>query len=163
MAQDPENFAGLVVSNSGLPIGKGSSEGFNQWLNFSQTVEEFDSGKIVNQGSMRALDAEEIAAYNAPFPDEEYKAGARVFPTLVPITPEHPQVEENIEAWEVLRNFNKPTIALFGHHDMAFKEQDKFIIEKIKGARGMPHRRIEAGHFSQENQPEVLSQVILDI
>ena len=152
MAQDPENFAGLVVSNSGLPIGKGSSEGFNQWLNFSQTVEELDSGKIVNQGSMRALD-----------PDEEYKAGARVFPTLVPITPEHPQVEENIEAWEVLRNFNKPTIALFGHHDMAFKEQDKFIIEKIKGARGMPHRRIEAGHFSQENQPEVLSQVILDI
>ena len=163
VAQDPENFAGLVVSNSGLPIGKGSSEGFNQWLNFSQTVEEFDSGKIVNQGSMRALDEEEIAAYNAPFPNEEYKAGARAFPTLVPITPEHPQVDENIEAWEVLKNFNKPTIALFGHHDMAFKEQDKFIIEKIKGAKGMPHRRIEAGHFSQENQPEVLSQAILDI
>ena len=45
---------------------------------------------------------------------------------------------------------------------MAFKDQDKFIIKKER-SKGMPHRRIEAGHFSQENQPEVLSQVILDI
>ena len=46
---------------------------------------------------------------------------------------------------------------------MAFKEQDKYIIEKIKGAEGMPHRRINAGHFSQENQPEELVEAILSI
>tara|TARA_B100000886_G_scaffold336758_1_gene296143 strand:+ start:18946 stop:19830 length:885 start_codon:yes stop_codon:yes gene_type:complete len=163
LANAPENFSGLVVSNSGLPVGIGSSEGFNQWLNFSQTVEDFNSGKIVNQGSMSKLNEEEVAAYNAPFPNEDYKAGPRVFPKLVPITTEHPQVKENIEAWEVLKNFDKPTIALFGEHDMAFKEQDKYIIEKIKGAEGMPHRRINAGHFSQENQPEELVEAILSI
>ena len=163
LANAPENFSGLVVSNSGLPVGIGSSEGFNQWLNFSQTVEDFNSGKIVNQGSMSKLNEEEVAAYNAPFPNEDYKAGPRVFPTLVPITTEHPQVKENIEAWEVLKNFDKPTIALFGEHDMAFKEQDKYIIEKIKGAEGMPHRRINAGHFSQENKPEELVEAILSI
>ena len=82
----PDKFCGLIVSNSGLPVGIGATEGFNQWLNYSQTVEDFNSGKIVYQGSMKQLDEEEIAAYNAPFPDETYKAGARAFPLLVPIT-----------------------------------------------------------------------------
>ena len=163
LTANPEKFSGLVVSNSGLPVGIGATEGFNQWLNFSQTVEDFDSGKIVYQGSMKKLDEAEIAAYNAPFPDESFKAGPRVFPTLVPITNEHPQVQENIEAWEVLKNFDKPTIAIFGEYDFSFREQDKYIIEKIAGAKGMNHRRIEAGHFSQENQPELIAETILSI
>ena len=61
---------------------------------------------------MKQLDEEEIAAYNAPFPDETYKAGARAFPLLVPITDAHDQVKENIEAWEVLKTFTKPTLAI---------------------------------------------------
>ena len=112
---------------------------------------------------MKKLDEAEIAAYNAPFPDESFKAGPRVFPTLVPITNEHPQVQENIEAWEVLKKFDKPTIAIFGEYDFSFREQDKYIIEKIAGAKGMNHRRIEAGHFSQENQPELIAETILSI
>ena len=84
-------------------MGIGATEGFNQWLNYSQTVEDFNCGKIVYQGSMKKLDEAEIAAYNAPFPDETYKAGARAFPLLVPITDGHDQVKENIEAWEVLK------------------------------------------------------------
>ena len=163
LTANPEKFSGLVVSNSGLPVGIGATEGFNQWLNFSQTVENFDSGKIVYQGSMKKLDEAEIAAYNAPFPDESFKAGPRVFPTLVPITNEHPQVQENIEAWEVLKKFDKPTIAIFGEYDFSFRDQDKYIIEKIAGAKGMNHRRIEAGHFSQENQPELIAETILSI
>ena len=101
LTAQPDKFCGLIVSNSGLPVGIGATEGFNQWLNYSQTVEDFNSGKIVYQGSMKQLDEEEIAAYNAPFPDETYKAGARAFPLLVPITDAHDQVKENIEAWEL--------------------------------------------------------------
>ena len=120
LAKYPELYDGLVVSNSGLPVGSGATEGFMQWLDFSQNVEDFDCGKIVNQGSLKQLSEAEIAAYNAPFPDDSYKAGPRVFPTLVPITKEHPQVQENIEAWQVLSSFDKPSITLFGEHDMAF-------------------------------------------
>ena len=163
LAKYPDLYEGLVVSNSGLPVGSGATEGFMQWLEFSQNVEDFDCGKIVNQGSLKQLNEAEIAAYNAPFPDDSYKAGPRVFPTLVPITKEHPQVQENIEAWEVLRRFDKPTITLFGEHDMAFIGGEKFFIEKIPGAKDMHHRIINAGHFSQENQPELIAKTILSI
>ena len=161
LAKYPELDDGLVVSNSGLPIGRGATEGFMQWLDFSQNVEDFDCGKIVNQGSLKQLSAAEIAAYNAPFPDDSYKAGPRVFPTLVPITKEHPQVQENKEAWEVLKQFKKPSITLFGIHDKAFIGGEKFFIEKIPGARDMHHQIIDAGHFSQENQPELIAKTIL--
>ena len=163
LAKYPHLYEGLVVSNSGLPVGSGATEGFMQWLHFSQNVEDFYCGKIVNQGSLKQLNEAEIAAYNAPFPDDSYKAGPRVFPTLVPITKEHPQVQENIEAWGVLRNFDKPTITLFGEHDMAFIGGEKFFIEKIPGAKDMHHQIINAGHFSQENQPELIAKSILSI
>ena len=163
LAKYPHLYEGLVVSNSGLPVGSGATEGFMQWLHFSQNVEDFDCGKIVNQGSLKQLNEAEIAAYNAPFPDDSYKAGPRVFPTLVPITKEHPQVQENIEAWQVLSSFDKPTITLFGEHDMAFIGGEKFFIEKIPGAKNMHHQIIDAGHFSQENQPELIAKTILSI
>ena len=163
LAENPEKFSGLVVSNSGLPVGSGASEGFKQWLNYSQTVEDFNAGKIVYQGSLKALDNYEIDAYNAPFPDDSFKVAARVFPTIVPITKEHAEVEENIKAWEVLKKFDRPTVAIFGEHDASFKGGDKYIIEKIAGAKGMNHQRINAGHFSQENQPELIADTILSI
>ena len=163
LAENPEKFSGLVVSNSGLPVGSGASEGFKQWLNYSQTVEDFNAGKIVYQGSLKALDNYEIDAYNAPFPDDSFKVAARVFPTIVPITKEHAEVEENIKAWEVLKKFDRPTVAIFGEHDASFKGGDKYIIEKIAGAKGMNHQRINAGHFSQENQPELIADTILSV
>ena len=163
LAENPEKFSGLVVSNSGLPVGSGASEGFKQWLNYSQTVEDFNAGKIVYQGSLKALDNNEIDAYNAPFPDDSFKVAARVFPTIVPITKEHAEVEENIKAWEVLKKFDRPTVAIFGEHDASFKGGDKYIIEKIAGAKGMNHQRINAGHFSQENQPELIADTILSV
>ena len=163
LAKYPDLYGGLEVSNSGLPVGSGATEGFMQWLHFSQNVEDFDCGKIVNQGSLKQLSESEIAAYNAPFPDDSFKTGPRVFPTLVPITKEHPQVQENIEAWKALSNFDKPTITLFGEHDMAFIGGEKFFIEKIPGAKDMHHQIIDAGHFSQENQPELIAKTILSI
>ena len=163
VATYPERFEGMVISNGGLPIGAGSTPAFDQWLMFSQKVENFDSGKIVNQGCLRDLTEGEIAAYNAPFPDESFKAGPRVFPTLVPISADQDQVKENKEAWKELQRFDKPTIALFGDNDKVFAGQEKFIIEKIPGANGLKHKNISAGHFSQEDQPEVLCEAILSI
>lgn len=163
LAHHQDRFSGLVISNSDLPVGQGATEGFMQWLAFSQQVENFNCGKIVNQGSMKALDADEIAAYNAPFPDESYKVGPRVFPRLFPLIASDPEAQENMLAWEKLRGFSRPTITVFGTHDEAFIGAEKNFIDNVPGAKDRMHQIINAGHFSQENQPQALVEAILTI
>ena len=161
VAAFPDRFARLVIGNTGLPVGTGWSEGFKAWLEFSQRVPEFPVGVIVNGGTTRDLTAAEIAAYDAPFPDESYKEGARQFPTLVPITPEHASVAENKAAWEVLGRFDKPVLTCFSDKDAVTAGGEKVIIERIPGAKGQPHTIIKGGgHFLQEDAPEELAALI---
>ena len=161
VAAFPDRFARLVIGNTGLPIGTGWSDGFKAWLEFSQRVPEFPVGVIVNGGTTRDLTAAEIAAYDAPFPDESYKEGARQFPTLVPITPEHASVAENKAAWEVLGRFEKPVLTCFSDKDAVTHGGEKVIIERIPGAKGQPHTIIKGGgHFLQEDAPEELAALI---
>jgi haloalkane dehalogenase len=161
VAAFPDRFARLVIANTGLPIGTGWSEGFDAWLAFSQRVPEFPVGFIVNGGTTRELTPAEVAAYDAPFPDESYKEGARQFPTLVPITPEHASVPENKAAWEVLGRFEKPVLTCFSDKDAVTAGGEKVIIERIPGAKGQPHTIIKGGgHFLQEDAPEELSALI---
>jgi len=160
----PDRFAQLIVSNTGLPVGTGSSAGFDAWLAFSQNVPLFPTGAIVNGGTTRDLSAAEIAAYDAPFPDESYKEGARQFPKLVPITPDHPSVAENRAAWAVLEMFERPVLTAFGDKDAVTSGGEKTFIERIPGARGQPHRIIAGGgHFIQEDAPEELCDLIDDL
>lgn len=161
VAAFPDRFARLVIANTGLPIGTGSSAGFDAWLTFSQNVPLFPVGAIVNGGTVRELSADEIAAYDAPFPDESYKEGARQFPTLVPITPDHASVAENRAAWAVLERFDKPVLTAFSDKDAVTAGGEKIFIERVPGARGQPHTIIPgAGHFLQEDAPEQLSALI---
>jgi haloalkane dehalogenase len=163
VAAYPDRFARLVIANTGLPIGTGWSEGFAAWLKFSQSVPEFPVGVIVNGGTHRDLTPGEIAAYDAPFPDESFKEGARQFPTLVPITPEHGSVAENKAAWEVLSRFDKPVLTCFSDKDPVTAGGEKAIIERIPGARGQPHTIIrDGGHFLQEDAAAALSALIND-
>jgi len=164
VAAFPDRFARLVVSNTGLPVGTGSSEGFDAWLAFSQNVPQFPVGFIVNGGTTRDLTAAEIAAYDAPFPDETYKEGARQFPALVPITPDHASVAENRSAWTVLEHFDRPVLTAFGDKDAITKGGERAFIDRIPGARGQPHRIIAGGgHFIQEDAPEELCGLIDDL
>jgi len=164
VAAFPDRFARLVVSNTGLPVGTGSSEGFDAWLAFSQNVPQFPVGFIVNGGTTRDLTAAEIAAYDAPFPDESYKEGARQFPALVPITPDHDSVTENRAAWAVLERFDRPVLTAFGDKDAITKGGERAFIDRIPGARGQPHRIIAGGgHFIQEDAPEELCGLIDDL
>jgi haloalkane dehalogenase len=163
VAAYPGRFARLVIGNTGLPIGTGWSEGFDAWLKFSQSVPEFPVGFIVNGGTQRDLTPGEIAAYDAPFPDESYKEGARQFPTLVPITPEHGSVAENKAAWEVLGRFDKPVLTCFSDKDAVTAGGEKVIIERIPGAKGQPHTIIKGGgHFLQEDAADQLTALIND-
>lgn len=157
VAAFPERFARLVIANTGLPIGTGRTDAFQQWLDFSQNVPELPIGEIVSMGTKKGLSAEEKAAYLAPFPDESFKAGARRFPALVPITPEHGSVAENKAAWKVLESFAKPVLTAFSDGDPVSKGGERVIQERIPGAKGQPHVIIEGGgHFLQEDKPDEL-------
>ncbi|MFA6117733.1 MAG: haloalkane dehalogenase [Sphingomonas sp.] len=161
VAAFPDRFARLVVANTGLPVGTGSSAGFDAWLAFSQNVPSFPVGSIVNGGTTRELSQAEIAAYDAPFPDESYKEGARQFPTLVPVTPDHPSVAENRAAWAVLEKFDRPVLTAFADNDAVTRGGEKAFIDRIPGARDQLHVIVkDAGHFLQEDKPEALCALI---
>ena len=161
VAAFPDRFARLVIGNTGLPTGSGMSQGFEAWRNFSQNVPVFPTGFILNGGAVRELSAAEQAAYDAPFPDETYKEGARQLPLLVPVTPEHASVPENKAAWEVLARFDKPVLTCFSDSDMVTRGGEVVFKERIPGAKGQPHVIVEgAGHFLQEDKPEQLVALI---
>lgn len=160
VAAFPERFARVVVSNTGLPIGTGMTEGFKKWLQLSQTVPIFPVGNIVAGGTSRALSAGEKAAYDAPFPDERYKAGARRFPALVPVTPEHGSVAENKAAWKALEAFAKPFLTAFSDNDPITRGGEKIFQKLVPGTRGRSHVTLKGGHFVQEDSPGEIVELI---
>src|SRR6185369_9964801 len=160
VAAFPERFAGVVAANTGLPVGTGWSEGFKSWLEFSQRVPELPIGFILNGGSGRELSAAEIAAYEAPFPDETFKAGARQFPVLVPITAEHASVAENQAAWAVLETFDKPFLTAFSDGDQVTRGGDAAFQERVPAAKGQPHVTLSGGHFLQEDSPTEIAALL---
>jgi len=163
-AENPDRFARIVVANTGLPTGdRPMTEGFMRWREFSQTVENFHAGGIVKGACVNDLPPEVIAAYNAPFPDDSFKAGARQFPLLVPIGPDDPASEANRRAWEVLRRWEKPLLTAFSDNDPVTRDGDRVFQKLVPGAQGQPHVTITgAGHFLQEDKGEELAQVIVD-
>jgi haloalkane dehalogenase len=156
----PDRFAGLVIANTGLPTGSGMTEGFKAWLTFSQTVPQMPIGFILNGGTARDLSPEEIAAYDAPFPDETYKEGARQFPALVPVTPEHASVAQNVAAWAVLERFDKPVVTAFSDGDAITRGGEAVFQARIPGAAGQPHTTLHGGHFLQEDCPDEIVSII---
>jgi haloalkane dehalogenase len=161
VAAAPERFARVVAANTFLPFGTGATPAFEAWLNFSQSVPVFPCGQIVNGGTLRELNEAEKAAYDAPYPDETYKSGARAFPTLVPVKPDMPSVAENLAAWKVLEAFDQPFLTAFSDQDPITRGGDKRLQERIPGARRHDHVVIkDAGHFLQEDRPEEIADVI---
>lgn len=162
LAAQPERFTRVVAANTSLPTGHEKvPEAFHTWLAFSQNAPRFDIGRLIDAGTKKNLSPEVIAAYDAPFPEERMKAGARVFPALVPITPDDPQAEANRAAWTVLETWDKPFLTLFGAHDPITKGAEKILQARIPGAQGQPHAILDAGHFIQEEKgPELAERMI---
>ena len=153
VAARPDAFARLVVANTALPTGdQPMSDAFEGWKEYSQTVPEFNAGRIVNGGTTSKLTDAEIAAYNAPFPDDSYKAGARQFPVLVPSRPDDPAAQANRDAWKVLRSLDIPVLTAFGADDKIMAGVDQVFQKLMPGAQGQDHCILEnAGHFLQED------------
>ncbi len=164
VAEHPERFARVVAANTFLPTGdRHPGDAFLAWQRFSQETPEFAVGKIVNGGCTTDLTPEVVAAYDAPFPDESYKEGARQFPLLVPSSPDDPAAGPNRDAWEVLREWTKPFLCAFSDQDPITRGADKVLRAEIPGCEGQPHAVISGGgHFLQEDRGEQLARVIVD-
>ncbi|HEV2361600.1 MAG TPA: haloalkane dehalogenase [Acidimicrobiales bacterium] len=161
-AEHPDRFARIVAANTGLPTGdRPAGEAFMRWQEFSQKVETFPTGFIVNSGCTTALTEDVVAAYDAPYPDESYKEGARQFPLLVPTRPDDPASEANRKAWTVLETFDRPVLTAFSDSDPITAGGFKPFQERIPGAKGQPHTTIEGGgHFLQEDRGPELAEVV---
>lgn len=159
-----DRFASITASNTTLPTGQiPMPPAFKQWQDFSQTVPEFPTGKIIDGGTVNKLTPEIIAAYDAPYPDESYKAGARIFPALVPSEPDDPEAMLNQKAWAKYSKWEKPLLTLFGDSDPIMKGGEKFFMKMVPGAKNTPHEIIpQGGHFIQEDQGELLAQKLVD-
>ena len=154
VAANPSRFDRVVAANTMLPTGDHEAgEAFFNWQKFSQEVPEFPTGKIISGGVTQKLSEQVIAAYNAPFPGEEYKQGARQFPMLVPVSVDDPERGANIEAWEVLKQWDKPFLTAFSDSDPITRGGDAIFQKLIPGTNDQPHTTIEnGGHFLQEDQ-----------
>lgn len=185
VGEDPERFARIIAANTGLPSAKGikakigyplfklrirrlrgiTLEEFQRntnlmtWVAYSQSVPELQIGDIVQSGTMTNLSPEVVKAYDAPFPDASFKAGARIMPYLVPS-----QLSENRKVWDnVLTKWKKPFLTAFSDKDPVTRGGERYFQRMIPGAQNREHITIkDAGHFLQEDKGEELAEVILD-
>lgn len=162
LADAPERFARAVLTNTFLP--DGSHPMPEEWQRFREvvrTASPLDVGRLVEAGTAAGLDAVTRAAYNAPFPDESYKAAVRALPDLVADAPEHPEAEANRAAWRRLAAVQVPVRCAFGADDPITHGADRLLAEHLPGADGHDHGRISgARHFVQEDAPRELARAI---
>jgi haloalkane dehalogenase len=161
VAEMPERFAAVVLSNGGLPEGGPPPRAFAIWRAFSQWSPFFPIGKIVSKGTKRALSTAEIAAYDAPFPDSSYTAGARIFPSFVPFAG-NPAIPDQQRAWQVLDQWDKPFLCAFSDGDPITRGGDSRFVGRVPGTAGQPHRTLKGGHFIQEDDPDGFVAAILE-
>ncbi|MBT5007726.1 MAG: haloalkane dehalogenase [Halieaceae bacterium] len=179
----PEEFAALAKeAYKTLPVVKASEldacfrgtyeggapgvPGFLYWRKFCAESEEIQRPGVAidSIGNASSLTDAEKEAFNAPYPDASYVAGARRFPSLVPVFHDEPEVAENKAAWEVLKQFDKPFMCAFSDDDPVTAGGDKPFIKLVPGCAGVEHRTIgPAGHFVQQDQPEQCVRAILNI
>ncbi len=167
VADDPDRFAAVVVGNTGLPApepGDSAPLPFRFWQLFARWSPVFPAGRIVQAATTSDLPPAVRAAYDAPFPTRRHQAGARIFPSLVPLTADDPAVPAMRAAWEVLERWEKPFVTAFSDGDPITRGLDASFRERVPGARGQPHVTIEgAGHFLQEDRGPELAEVIVGV
>lgn len=163
-AEDEDRVARICAGNTGLSTGEQRlPDAFLAWQQFSQETPTFPVGRIVAGGCVTPMPDDVVAAYDAPFPDESFKEGARQFPLLVPAVPDDPGAVANRAAWEVLARWNKPFLVTFSDGDPITRGGERVFLERVPGTQGQPHSTVEgAGHFLQEDKGEELARLLVD-
>jgi haloalkane dehalogenase len=164
VAEHAEHFARVVAANTMLPTGDHHpGKAFLAWQKFSQEVPVFPAGQIVNGATVSELSPEVIAAYDAPFPDDTYQAGARQFPMLVPVSPDDPAAARNRVAWAALAEYDRPFLCAFSDSDPITGAAEPVLRGHVRGAQDQQHVTIaQGGHFLQEDQGPELARVVAE-
>jgi haloalkane dehalogenase len=162
VAEHPDRFARVVAANTGLPTGDQPMP--EVWLRFRDVVAAapvLDISRLIQAGCQSTLPAPVTAAYEAPFPDESFKAGPRAMPSLVPTSPDDPASAANRAAWERLAAWQKPFLVAFSDRDPITGAMAPILKRVVPGAAGLDHPVIDgAGHFLQEDAGQRLGTVI---
>jgi haloalkane dehalogenase len=162
VAEHPDRFARVVAANTGLPTGDIDMPEI--WWMFHDAVakaEVLDIGRLVAAGCVRGMAQDARAAYDAPFPTEDSKAGPRAMPDLVPTRPDDPASEANRAAWAALGEWTKPFLCAFSDSDPITGGMEAILQQHVPGAHGLDHPTItHAGHFLQEDAGEELGRAI---
>ncbi|MHA7900945.1 MAG: haloalkane dehalogenase [Henriciella sp.] len=184
VAAEPDRYARVMLSNTGLPAAGGLQgwlgyplirfqvwrEGkpdeirdngefrFTRWIAWAKHTEDFDLKELIQRGTNRDLTDAELDGYTAPFPDTTYRAATYIFPFLVPS-----QLRQNQEVMdEVFAHWDKPFITAFGDSDPITTGMEAIWHDTVPGAQGQPHTVIEdANHFIQEDKPEELVAALI--
>ena len=170
-AYHADRFARVALSNTALPDGTvGNETAFSRWRDtISQTVENFST--VLQRTTPTELTAAEEAAYDAPYPSNRYTAGPRELPQRVPFDPADPEASENQDVLEIWAKWTKPLITIFTAElperpDASATAQGKAQFEsRVPGAQGQAHAiipRDQAGHYLQEDVPELLAEYLID-
>ena len=163
-AENEERFDRIALSNGFLPTGdQATPRAFKIWKNFARFSPWFPIGRIIQSATITTLGKDEVAAYDAPFPNSRYKAGARAFPRLVPVTKDDPAREANLAAWNVFRKWQKPFLTAFSNRDPITRGGQRAFQEQVPGAKNLEHVKIRnAAHFLQEDKGEELAEVLVE-
>ena len=137
--------------------------GFMYWIKYCDSYPDIRLSDVVAMSAAGSLGEAQRRAYDAPFPMEEYKQGARQFPSLVPIFPDDPAIADNRAAWKVLETFEKPFLTSFGDSDPVTKGGHVRFEQSVPGAQGQKHVLLEGvGHFLQEEAGETFAKVVIE-
>ena len=160
VAEHPSRFARVVAANTGLPTGDVDMPPV--WHKFREAVQSapvLDIGRFVQSGCKTVLPDDVRAAYDAPFPDESFKAGPRAMPGLVPHRPDDPASEAQRAAWKTLTGLEIPFLCAFSDSDPITGPMSPVLQRAMPGAAGLEHPIIAgAGHFLQEDAGEALAE-----
>src|SRR5579859_3129432 len=135
VAEHPARFARVIAANTGLPTGEQKpTDAFLAWQRYAAESDHFNVGRIVAGGCANPMSDQVRAAYDAPFPDDSYKAGARVFPSLVPTSPDDPAAADQRKAWQALSTFGRPFLTAFSDGDPITAGGERAFLRAIPGA-----------------------------
>jgi haloalkane dehalogenase len=164
VAERTDQFTHVAIGNTALPTGESAGPGFDAWLAYSQSPNFRDIGALFARAvQARQLSDSEIAAYNAPFPDDRYLAGAIAFPALVPITPLHDAIDDNRNAWLQLEKWDRPFLTLWCPDDPVLGHLASEFINRIPGAQNQPHQTFTpGGHFVQDDRGEDVATALIE-